>query len=78
MAARAGLEAVRTLGIPFTHVDVTDAFDRKVAALLAHESQHGDQGEEMAARIREWGEDHATDAGLPGRIVEGFRAILIE
>lgn len=57
------------------HVDITDAFDRKVDALLAHESQHGDNGGEMAARIREWGEGHAADAGLPGRVVEGFRAV---
>ena len=53
-------------------VDVTDQFDRKVAALRAHESQtaHMDDLEQM---LREWMGRNAADGGLPaGRLAEAF------
>jgi LmbE family N-acetylglucosaminyl deacetylase len=56
-------------------VDVTDTFDRKIAALLCHRSQVGD-GEGFDARIREWLSSGARAAGLPeGRLVESFRVV---
>ena len=56
-------------------VDVTDAFDRKMAALLAHESQHADPGR-LEPMMRAWGEVNAEAGGLgPGRLAEAFRAV---
>ncbi|HXQ59437.1 MAG TPA: PIG-L deacetylase family protein [Acidimicrobiales bacterium] len=57
-------------------VDVTDTFDRKIAALHCHRSQVG-EGEWLDARIREWLTAGARAAGLPeGRLVESFRVVL--
>lgn len=53
-------------------VDITDTFDRKVAALRCHESQvaHRDDLEEM---LRGWLTRIAAEGGLPeGRLAEGF------
>ena len=53
-------------------VDITDTFDRKVAALRCHESQvaHRDDLEEM---LRGWLMRIAAEGGLPeGRLAEGF------
>jgi LmbE family N-acetylglucosaminyl deacetylase len=56
-------------------VDVTDTFDRKIAALLCHRSQVGD-GEGLEARLRQWLSAGARDAGLAeGRLVESFRVV---
>ena len=54
-------------------VDITDQFDRKIEALLCHESQMSDT-DRIPGLIRSWGERIANDAGLPyGRLAEGFR-----
>jgi LmbE family N-acetylglucosaminyl deacetylase len=56
-------------------VDVTDTFDRKVAALMCHQSQVGD-GQGLEARLREWLSAGAVAAGLaPGRLAESFRVV---
>jgi LmbE family N-acetylglucosaminyl deacetylase len=56
-------------------VDVTDTFDRKVAALLCHQSQVGD-GQGLEARLREWLSAGAAAAGLgEGRLAESFRVV---
>ena len=59
-----------------THpVDITDRFDRKVAALRAHASQtgHRDSLEEM---LRQWGSRMASSLGLPdGRLAEAFAIV---
>ncbi|MDP9443946.1 MAG: PIG-L family deacetylase [Actinomycetota bacterium] len=56
-------------------VDVTETFDRKIAAILAHESQHP-QPEEIADRMRL----HLTAAAErnsmgPDRLAEGFYVV---
>ena len=57
-------------------VDVTDAFDRKVAALRCHRSQIGD-GEWVDERMRAWGDANARQVGLAeGRLAEIFHAVL--
>lgn len=67
-------------GVPGTpdsdrHVDITDTFDRKMAALRAHESQTAHMPE-LDGLIRGWGESQAKRAGMPpGRLVESFRAL---
>ena len=56
-------------------MDVTDTFDRKVAALLCHRSQVGD-GAGFEARISEWLAAGAAVAGLAeGRLAESFRVV---
>ena len=60
---------------PDHFVDTTDVFERKIAALRAHDSQtsHIEDFENM---IRSWGGMIAERAGFAaGRIAEGFRQI---
>lgn len=54
-------------------IDITHQFDRKIEALLCHESQMADP-ERIPGLIRAWGERIANDAGYSyGRLAEGFR-----
>ena len=54
------------------YVDVTEHFDRKLAALAAHTSQTGHLTG-LEERMRRWGSLQARAAGLPeGRLAEGF------
>lgn len=58
-------------------VDITDRFDRKVAALRAHESQTGHLGYELDAFLRKWGELVASRHALGhGRIGEAFLRVI--
>jgi LmbE family N-acetylglucosaminyl deacetylase len=60
---------------PDIYVDVTDTFDKKVAALRAHVSQTG-RMEDLAGFLRTWLEASATRGGLaPGRLAEAFRRL---
>ncbi|MEQ3549417.1 PIG-L deacetylase family protein [Pseudonocardia nematodicida] len=57
------------------HVDITGTFDRKIAALRAHESQtaHMTDLEDMLGR---WAGSQATRAGFPhGTLVESFHRL---
>jgi LmbE family N-acetylglucosaminyl deacetylase len=57
-------------------VDITDTIDRKVAALLRHESQHTEPAR-MEPLLREWGATMAGLADLPaGRMAEPFQRIV--
>jgi len=54
------------------YVDITETFDRKMAALQAHASQHPDP-DALEPLIRWWNGANATAAGLPaGRMAEAF------
>jgi LmbE family N-acetylglucosaminyl deacetylase len=54
------------------YVDVTGTFDRKVAALRAHESQTAHL-EDLEGFVRGWATGLAAQAGLPeGRLAEAF------
>jgi LmbE family N-acetylglucosaminyl deacetylase len=56
-------------------VDITEQFERKVAALLEHRSQVG-TGEGLEDRLREWARSLAKDAELgKGRLAEGYRKV---
>ena len=62
---------------PNHFVDITDTFDRKVAALRAHESQTGHMTnlEEM---LRGWLSRSAAMGGLAdGRLAEAFQVLQI-
>jgi LmbE family N-acetylglucosaminyl deacetylase len=59
-------------------VDITSTFDRKVAALLRHESQNVERGEpgSLAEMLRGWASRIAEQGDLPeGSLAEGFRRI---
>jgi len=56
-------------------VDVTETFDRKIAALLSHKSQIAD-ARQLEERVRGWLTSNAIAAGLPeGRLAECFKVI---
>ena len=66
---------VMTLRSAGQAVDVTDAFDRKVAALQAHASQTGGNPD-LEGMLRSWGESIAQKLGLgEGRIAEAFQVV---
>jgi LmbE family N-acetylglucosaminyl deacetylase len=55
-------------------IDITDTFDRKLAALRAHESQTRHMGDGLEKMLREWNGANAAAAGLPlGRLAEAFQ-----
>jgi LmbE family N-acetylglucosaminyl deacetylase len=57
-------------------VDVTDAFDRKIAALRAHLSQT-EHLTDLEGFVRGWMTANARAAGLPdGRLAESYRTIV--
>ena len=57
------------------YVDVTNVFDRKLAALRAHVSQTGDT-DDLEDRLRGWLGANAQAAGLgEGRLAESFQVV---
>lgn len=59
-----------------TWVDITDTFDRKIAALRSHVSQ-GTAREDLEPMLREWATRIAAEGELgEGRLAEGFRRIV--
>ena len=57
------------------YIDITTQIDRKIEALLCHESQHADP-ERTEALVREWGRSIGAAAGLPeGSAAELFRVV---
>ncbi len=57
------------------YVDITDTVDRKIEALLCHESQM-QRPDELPDRIRRWAADTAAAGRLePGRLAEAFRIV---
>ena len=64
-----------TFGLDGGYVDITSAMDRKVAALMCHESQHRDP-EAMLERVSEFWGQLAVDRGLPeGSFIEPFKVV---
>ncbi|CAN5224761.1 PIG-L family deacetylase [soil metagenome] len=63
-----------------THaVDVTDTFDRKIAALRHHVSQVGHRAEDLDPMVRGWLTMQAAAGGLPeGRLAETFYVIELQ
>jgi len=60
---------------PNRYVDITETFDRKVAAVRTHESQtgHRDVADHLRGRIAA----NTAAAGLPdGRLAEAFQVVL--
>lgn len=61
---------------PDRFVDTTDVIERKIAALLCHESQMIGREDSIGPMIREWSRATAKAAGLgEGRCAEGFERI---
>ena len=62
---------------PNRAVDITDAFDRKLAALRRHESQVAHETE-LEQRLRSWASGSAEAAGLAdGHLAELFRVVVM-
>jgi LmbE family N-acetylglucosaminyl deacetylase len=60
---------------PTKFVDTTEQFDRKIEALLCHESQHQNP-DGMKARVRAWNEELARVGGLPaGHTAEAYLVV---
>jgi LmbE family N-acetylglucosaminyl deacetylase len=60
---------------PTHYVDVTQTFDRKIAALCAHASQISDPGQ-LTDRLRGWLSRLAVQGGLPpGHLAEAFQVV---
>ncbi len=60
---------------PNRFVDITDHFDRKLAALQAHVSQVSARAD-LADMLRSWAATNAAQGGLePGRLAEMYREI---
>lgn len=60
-------------------VDITDVFDRKIAALTSHESQLAHGRFDVTELLREWAAGTTERLGLPeGRLTEAFRRINTE
>lgn len=58
-----------------TYVDISSTIDRKIEALLCHESQLPDPSR-MSELLREWGATMAKEAGLPeGSMAEAYRIV---
>ncbi len=57
------------------HVDITETFEVKLAALREHASQTAHLGEELVARLREWNGGIAEAAGWHGRLAEAFQVV---
>lgn len=59
------------------HVDITDTFERKLAALYRHVSQVGHRAD-IADLLRGWATRNAAEHGLPeGRLAEVFQVVPI-
>ena len=57
-------------------VDVTDTFERKIAALRSHVSQTTHMGDRLREMVHGWQTMQAERAGLPeGRLAESFKVI---
>jgi LmbE family N-acetylglucosaminyl deacetylase len=57
------------------HIDITDTFDKKIAALRAHDSQTGHR-DDLEDMIRGWLTLNAEAAGLgAGRLAEAFKVV---
>jgi LmbE family N-acetylglucosaminyl deacetylase len=63
---------------PNRYVDITDTFERKLAALRAHKSQTG-RRDSLEADLRERLASNIQAAGLaPGRLAEAFQVVTFE
>jgi LmbE family N-acetylglucosaminyl deacetylase len=71
------VDKVWVMGLkPNLTVDVTDVFDRKIAALQAHHSQTGWMGERLPEMLTEWARERGEKGGLlDGRLGESFRLV---
>jgi LmbE family N-acetylglucosaminyl deacetylase len=81
LLAEEGLEAWAVLEVWMTGsteidhwVDITDAFELKLAALRAHASQTRHLGHGLEKMLREWNGGNAAAGGLPlGRLAEAYQ-----
>lgn len=63
---------------PNLHVDIGGALDRKIDALMAHDSQNGPRADVLPGMIREWAAANAEASGTGWNAVESFRVVHTE
>ncbi len=60
------------------HVDITEQLERKIEALMAHDSQNGPRADVLPDMIREWSKGNAEASGTDFSAVESFRIVVTE
>jgi LmbE family N-acetylglucosaminyl deacetylase len=60
------------------HVDISTNLNRKIEALMAHDSQNGPRADVLPNMIREWAAANAEASGTQWAAVESFRLINTE
>lgn len=66
------------MGSTNLHVDISLTLDRKIDALMAHDSQNGPRADVLPAMIREWATANGEASGTGWAAVESFRSVHTE
>jgi len=60
------------------HVDISAQLERKINALMAHDSQNGPRADVLPDMIREWAATNAAASGTEFAATESFRVVITE
>ena len=60
------------------HVDISANLDRKIEALMAHDSQNGPRADVLPDMIREWAKTNGEASGTGFAAAESFRVVITE
>ena len=60
------------------HVDISAQVERKIEALMAHDSQNGPRADVLPGMIREWAAANAEASGTDFAATESFRVVVTE
>ena len=60
------------------HVDISAQLDRKIEALMAHDSQNGPRADVLPDMIREWAKANGEVSGTGFTAAESFRVVITE
>ena len=60
------------------HVDISAQLERKIEALMAHDSQNGPRAEVLPGMIRDWAKANGEASGTEFEAAESFRVVFTE